>query len=182
MEASANARDRITRRGDASESAVTTSVETLLFELSGERYALPMCDVIEIVRAVAVRALPTAPAITLGIIDVRGDIVPVLDARVRFGHPHKTIELSDQFLIAHAGPRRVALHVDAALGIELLTVLAVDDAGNLPSALGHLAGVAATEEGLVLIHDLRAFLSQAEAVALDAALESTRSTAESPTE
>jgi purine-binding chemotaxis protein CheW len=178
VEPNPNAHDRTTHRSDVIEPSITTSFETLLFELSGARYALPMRDVLEVVRAVAVRALPAAPAIMLGIIDLRGEIVPVLDVRVRFGCPHKALELSDQFVIAHAGPRRVALHVDAALGIQRLTMLAVEDLGNLPSTLGHVAGVASTEEGLVLVHDLRAFLSQAEALALDAALESARPAAE----
>jgi purine-binding chemotaxis protein CheW len=149
-----------------------------LFEVSGERFAIRMCDVIEVVRAVAIRTLPTAPAITLGIIDVRGEVIPVLDVRARFGAPSKPVELSDQFILAHAGPRRVGLHVDQALGLETLTVLAVEDAPNLPSALEQVAGVAATDRGLVLIHDLRSFLSQAEARALDAALESARNDAE----
>lgn len=178
MESSANARDSRARVGAASEPAATTAVETLLFEVSGGRFAIPMCDVVEVVRAVAIRTLPAAPAITLGIIDLRGEIVPVLDVRVRFGSPAKPLELSDQFIIAQAGPRRVALHVDAALGLETLTVLAVQDAGNLPSAIQHVSGVAATDEGLVLIHDLRSFLTQAEAQALDAALERSRDAAE----
>jgi purine-binding chemotaxis protein CheW len=85
-------------------------------------------------------------------------------------------------VVAQAGTRRVALHVDAALGLQTLTVLAVEDAENLPSFLAHVSGVATTDEGLVLIHDLRAFLSQAEAQALDAALESSRHAAESAAE
>lgn len=178
MESSATARDRTTRTRDPNNSDVTTDVDTLLFELSGVRYAVPMHDVVEVVRAVEIRRLPAAPPITLGIIDVRGEIVPVFDIRVRFGYPHKPLALSDQFIIAQAGARRVALHVDSALGLHKLTVLAVQDAANLPNELVHVAGVAPTDQGLVLIHDLRSFLSQAEAHALDAALEAARSEAE----
>jgi purine-binding chemotaxis protein CheW len=178
VESSANARDGATRLGDSREPASAAALETLVFEVSDGRFAIPRCDVIEVVRAVAIRTLPAAPAIVLGIIDLRGEIVPVLDVRVRFGSPAKPLELSDQFIIARAGPRRVALHVDIALGLETLTVLAIEDAANLPSALQHIAGVAATAEGLVLIHDLRAFLTQAEAQALDLALESSRDAAE----
>jgi purine-binding chemotaxis protein CheW len=171
VESSANARDGATRLGDSREPASAAALETLVFEVSDGRFAIPRCDVIEVVRAVAIRTLPAAPAIVLGIIDL-------LDVRVRFGSPAKPLELSDQFIIARAGPRRVALHVDIALGLETLTVLAIEDAANLPSALQHIAGVAATAEGLVLIHDLRAFLTQAEAQALDLALESSRDAAE----
>jgi purine-binding chemotaxis protein CheW len=178
MESSASARDRNTRLRDTREPAVATAIEALLFELAGLRFALPMCDVIEVVRAVAIRALPAAPPITLGIIDVRGEVLPVLDVRTRFGLPPKALDPADQFLIADAGARRVALHIDAALGLETLTVLAVEDAANLPRSVQHVAGIAATDEGLVLIHDLKAFLTQAEAQSLDAALERVRQSAE----
>src|SRR5215510_13088590 len=98
MESSANAAsDRSRALRDPHAPAITTAIETLIFELSGLRFALPMCDVIEVVRAVAIRALPAAPPITLGVIDVRGEIVPVLDVRVRFGLMHKALDLSDQF-------------------------------------------------------------------------------------
>jgi purine-binding chemotaxis protein CheW len=182
MESSARARDRNTRLRDSREPAVVTAIEALVFELAGLRFALPMCDVIEVVRAVAIRTLPAAPPITLGIIDVRGEIVPVLDARVRFGLMSKRLDLSDQFVIADAGARRVALHVDAAIGLATLSVLSVEDAANLPRSVQHVAGIAATDEGLVLIHDLKAFLTQAEAQSLDAALERARGSGEPATE
>lgn len=178
MESNANASDRSRALRDPHQPAVTTAIETLIFELSGLRFAVPMCDVVEVVRAVAIRELPAAPPITLGIIDVRGEVVPVLDVRVRFGLVHRPLELSDQFVIAYAGPRRVALHVDAAIGLQTLGVLAVEDATNLPRSVQHVAGIAATDEGFVLIHDLKAFLTQSEASSLDSALEHARHSAE----
>ena len=156
--------------GTADSVSARTNVEALLFEISAQRYALPLCDVTEVLRAVAIRSLPKAPAITLGIIDVRGEIIPVLDVRGRFALPPKPLDPSDHFLLGQAGPRRVALHVDRALGISMLAVVPLAAAGNLPGALEHVAGIAATESGLVLIHDLHAFLSQAEAEQLEAAL------------
>ena len=148
----------------------TTAVESLLFELSGQRFALPLTAASEVVRAVAVRKLPAIPSIVLGIIDVRGEIVPVLDVRVRFGFPHKPVEPEDQFLIGQAGRRRIALQVDRALGLAPLSMLTLARASNLPASISRLAGVAATSEGLVLIHDLETFLTQAENDALEIAL------------
>jgi purine-binding chemotaxis protein CheW len=156
--------------GPADNGGTHADVEALLFEVSAQRYALPLCDVIEVVRAVAIRSLPKSPAITLGIIDVRGEIVPVLDVRRRFGLAHKPLDPSDHFLLGQAGPRRVALHVDRVVGIAPLNVLPLTAVDNLPDTLEHVAGIAATEDGLVLIHDLHAFLSQVEAEQLAAAL------------
>jgi purine-binding chemotaxis protein CheW len=154
----------------ANEPIAKISIEALLFELAAQRFAVPLGDVIEVVRAVAIRKLPAAPPITLGIIDVRGEILPVLDVRARFAVAPKLLDLSDQFVLAHAGPRKVALHVDRTICLMQLSMLPASHARNLTRSFEHLAGVASTEEGLVLIHDLSAFLSQAEADTLDAAL------------
>jgi len=157
-------------QGEASDRAEPARLEALLFEISAQRFALPLCDVIEIVRAVAIRPLPAPPAITLGIIDVRGEIMPVLDLRLRLGFASKPLALEDHFVIGNAGRRRVALHVDRALELAQLAVLSPEATSNLPRGLAHVAGVAATDAGLVLIHDLGALLSQAEAQQLEAAL------------
>jgi purine-binding chemotaxis protein CheW len=144
--------------------------EVLVFEVGGQRYALPTADVRELVRAVAITPLPGAPAVIEGVVDVRGCVLAVLDVRARFRLPPKALDPSDHFIVASAGPRGVILRVDRATHLAL-----VDEASvQLPETLGpgaaYLAGVARLEDGLVLIHDLTTFLSAAEAASLDEAL------------
>jgi purine-binding chemotaxis protein CheW len=146
------------------------SQELLLFELSARRCALLAREVIEIVRAVEIRRLPHAPLVVEGIIDLRGEIVPVLDIRSRFGLPARPLRPSDHLIVVLSAGRKVALRVDRALSLLELEILALADAVHLPEDLRHLAGVTSLEGELVLIHDLQAFLSQAEAVGLAAAL------------
>jgi purine-binding chemotaxis protein CheW len=163
---------------DRAETVVDTSFEALLFDLAERRFALALRDVVEVVRAVAVRELPTAPTIVRGIIDLRGELLPVLDLRARCGLPSVPIGLDHNYVIALAGRRRVALHVDRALTLRELTMTSFASSANLPQDIAHLAGIAATEDGLVLIYDLADFLSQAESSQLDAALDATSDAAE----
>jgi purine-binding chemotaxis protein CheW len=167
VEAAQNAGQRATTSGRAAE---RRSLEALIFELAAERYALPIADVALVLRAVAIRSLPSAPAIVEGVIDLRGELVPVLDMRSRFRLPRKPLDPGQHMIVAQAGTRRVVLRVDQALALERLDAVAIEDAGNLPRGLGHVAGVASTAAGMVLIHDLRAFLNEAEALELDDAL------------
>jgi purine-binding chemotaxis protein CheW len=74
--------------------------QLVVFRLDNQRYALPLPTVERIVRAVEVTALPKAPSIVLGIVDVAGRVCPVLNVRQRFGLPDKEIRSADQFLIA----------------------------------------------------------------------------------
>jgi purine-binding chemotaxis protein CheW len=155
-------------------SADQARLDVLVFELAEQRFAVPLSIVNEVTRAVAVRALPGAPAVTLGIIDVRGELVPVLDLRGRFRLAPRSLDPGDHFIILQAGARRVAMHVDRALDVTQLAMRALAEAPNLPQAIAHIAGVASTADGLVLLQDAAAFLKQAEAEQMDAALAENR--------
>jgi purine-binding chemotaxis protein CheW len=57
--------------------------------LDGQEYAIPAENVIEVFRYAAVMPLPDAPPWVLGVIDVRGRVVPVVDGRRRLGLPER---------------------------------------------------------------------------------------------
>ena len=140
------------------------------FRLDGQRYALGLETVQRIVRAVEVTPLPDAPAIVLGVVDMAGTIIPVLNLRRRFGLPERAIGPEDQLLVARTDRRTVALVVDEAQGvIERLPAEVVESERIVPG-VGQIQGVIRMADGLVLIHDLGRFLSLDEAQALDAAL------------
>lgn len=144
--------------------------EILVFELAGERYGLFLGAVHEVVRAVAITRLPGAPEIVEGAIDVRGRIVPVLDLRARFGLPAAELSPDEHMILARAGGRLVAIRTDRATRLEWVDGGQVEDPERITHRLRHIAGVASLTDGLVLIHDLETFLTQAEAEALDEAL------------
>ena len=87
------------------------------FSLDARRFALPLDVVIRIVRAAEITPLPRAPAIVAGAIDVAGHILPVFDLRRHLRRPGRDPGLDDHFLIAQTARRRVALIIDAALGV-----------------------------------------------------------------
>jgi purine-binding chemotaxis protein CheW len=138
--------------------------------VGGQRYGLPIVDVRELVRAVAITPLPNAPAVIEGVVNVRGRIVPVLDVRARFRLPAKPLDPSDHFIVASAGPRGVILRVDRATHLALVDEASVQPPETLGPNATYVAGVAKLDGGLVLIHDLATFLSAAEATSLDEAL------------
>lgn len=146
----------------------------LVFELEHQRYGLPLGSVHEVVRAVAITRLPAAPAVVEGAIDLRGRVVPALDLRRRFGLPPREISPRDHLVIASTGGRLVALRVDRADWLVELEPDAVDEAADLGAGRDYVAGVARLPDGLVLIHDLETFLSEAEAATLDRALDEAR--------
>lgn len=146
--------------------------QLLVFLLDGQRYAIPLEAVERIVRAAAITPLPQAPEIVLGVLDVRGVVLPVLNIRRRFRLPERDLHPSDQFLIARAASRTVALVIDAAASVIELSPAQIVAATAVAPGLEHVQGVARMNDGLILIHDLETFLSLDEAAALDRAMNS----------
>lgn len=145
-------------------------MEVLAFSLAAERYAISVFHVREIVRAVAVPRLPGAPDVVEGVVNLRGRLIPVLGMRRRFGFPARPTELSDFLVIADAGTRDVALHVDQVTGVREIGDDQVVPATNLVQRSAFIGGLAALADGTLLIHDPSAFLQESESAALEAAL------------
>ena len=93
-------------------------MKLIVFTLNQQRYALRLLAVTRVVWAVEIVPLPNAPAIVLGMINVQGRVIPVVDVHKRFGLPPRELELTDQFrIIAQTQRRAVALRVDGVTGL-----------------------------------------------------------------
>ncbi|MEO7094337.1 MAG: chemotaxis protein CheW, partial [Polyangiales bacterium] len=149
---------------------LTLSMDALLFTLEGQRFALPARDLVEIVRAVAVRPIPGAPSVVLGALDLRSTLVAVVDIRARFGLTPRPLGLDDHFVVARAGTRTIAIIADRADDYGTIDDSAIDATAAISSHAPHLGGVARTTDGLVVLVDLETFLTQAEEASLQAAL------------
>jgi len=143
--------------------------QVLAFEVAGRRLGLPAQLLREVVRAVAIAALPKAPPIVEGVINMRGTLVPVLDIRQRFGLPPTPVALEQHLLIAQAGGRLVALRVDRALELVGVDETTIESASAVAPGAEYVAGIATLADGLLVIHDLERFLSLDEARQVDAA-------------
>jgi len=144
----------------------------VVFALGEQRYALPLSAVERIVRAVAVTSLPQAPDIVLGIVNVQGQVTPVINLRRRFRLAEHEIDLSDQLVIARTVRRTVALVVDAVIGVLEYAEQEIVEGQDLLPELRYVEGVAKFDDGLILIHNLDKLLSLEEETVLQQALES----------
>ncbi|WP_259279439.1 chemotaxis protein CheW [Pedomonas mirosovicensis] len=146
------------------------------FSLNSQTFGLWLEDMVEAVRAVAITPLARAPAAVEGIINVRGEVVPVFDLRTRFGFPPAPVRPADHLLIARAGDRKVAFRVDHVLGLREVSPDEIQEIQSLVQVAGGIAGVAKLAQGLVVIASLETFLSAAEEATLDEALAETAET------
>jgi purine-binding chemotaxis protein CheW len=142
----------------------------VVFTLDEQRYALRLEAVERIVRLVEVSPLPKAPEIVLGVVNVQGRVLPVVNIRRRFRLPDREADLRDQLILAWTSRRPVVLVVDAVGGVVERTGEELIPAGSIVPGTEYVDGVVKLPDRLVLIHDLDKFLSLEEETKLGKAL------------
>ncbi|MDD5180894.1 MAG: chemotaxis protein CheW [Gallionellaceae bacterium] len=148
-----------------------TPNQIVIFTLDDQRYGLPLSAVGRVVRMVDITPLPKAPDNVLGIINVQGRVIPVINMRRCFRLPEWGLALTDRLVIAHTARRPVALVADAVTGVLEYAEQEAAAAQDILPNVEYVAGVVKLESGLILVHDLDKFLSLEEDAALDRALE-----------
>jgi len=145
-----------------------TSLVVLVID--DQRIAVPVEVVERVVRAVKVVPLPDAPRGVLGVVNVGGVIVPVFDVRQRLALPPRPLHINDHLVITRTSRLRMALIVDAVVGVLDGDDEAMTPAAEIGSGLSSIEGVMKLHGDMVLIENVERFLSGEEHAALDQAL------------
>ncbi len=119
----------------ANHSAAASGRRFLTFRVAGRSYALPSEDVAEVIPVPRVARLPHSSKSLMGLANLRGAVIPLVDPRVMLGH-EEFAPGSTARAIVLTGAARIALAVDA---VEQLVVL---DAGQVETARPELAAEA----------------------------------------
>jgi purine-binding chemotaxis protein CheW len=143
----------------------------VVFLLAEQQYALPLPMVERVLPMVAVSPLPQAPPMTLGVINLHGTVIPVLDLRRRFGFPPHEYGLAAHVLLTRTTRRTLALPVDEVLGVKEVAAIAVTSPEALVVGGAPVVGIVALADGLLCIHDLDNLLSYDEEQQLTRAIE-----------
>ena len=147
--------------------------QSLVFLLDDQRYALHLPAIDRVVRMVHITPVSSAPDILLGIVNLEGVVIPVMDVRRRFNLPEREISLSDRLIFARTKRRSVALIADTVSGVIECSEYSLISAERILPELAHVEGVIKFEDGLILIHNLDKFLSLEEEAAVDLAVAAT---------
>ena len=150
---------------------LASSMRLVLLAIDGQTYALHLEAVDRVLRMVEVTPLPGAPDAVEGVINIQGEVVPIVSIRKRLGLAHRGVAVSDNLVVARARKRRLAIIAESVLGVVERPADAVVSADDLAQGIQHIEGVLKTSDGLVLIHDLDRFFSPEEEQSLNLALE-----------
>ncbi len=142
----------------------------MTFFLEGRSFGLALPSVIRVLRMMEVTPLPHAPEIVLGVFDVHGTVVPVVDLRQRFQIPKRDPGIDDQIILARTPRRQLALVADRVGDVETVRDMDWIPVESVLPNSRYVAGVVKRADGLILIHDLDTFLALDEERTLDIAL------------
>lgn len=132
----------------------------VLFRLAEQRFALLLDSVERVIRAVAPTPVPETPEFVLGLINMAGQILPVISLRRWVGLPDRPLWPDDQFMIVRTRHFTLALEVDEVQGLhELDASQAVSVEDSLLGSGCRAQGLAKVDGDIILIYDLEMLLS-----------------------
>lgn len=134
----------------------------LLFAYRGAHYALEAVAVREMLWLPELSPLEEVPPKVVGAFNLRGQVVPVLDLALCFGHPPAAPGISDAVIVVAIGNTPLGIIVHELLDTTRIAATAIEDTRHIQETLGapahFLAGVARLEQGLAMVLDLHALL------------------------
>ena len=151
--------------------AASGEEQLVVFDLAAEAYGVDIGAVREIIRMQDITKVPGAPSVVEGIINLRGNVIPVVDLRRRFGLEVVDRDKDNRIVVVDIGGQDIGVVVDA--GNEVLRI--ASDSVEPPSSVittadsVYLLGIVKLEGRLVILLDIEKVLTENEKASLTGA-------------
>ncbi|WP_448213075.1 chemotaxis protein CheW [Colwellia sp. MEBiC06753] len=153
-------------RRNASEAIDTNDavLQWVTFKLETETYGINVMQVQEVLRYTEIAPVPGAPDYVLGIINLRGNVVTVIDTRARFGLEGAEITDNTRIVIIEAEKQVIGILVDSVAEVVYLRSSEIDVAPNVGNdeSARFIQGVSNRDGELLILVDLNKLLSDDE--------------------
>jgi purine-binding chemotaxis protein CheW len=149
---------------DDDESGGGPLTQFVTFILMEEVYGINVMQVQEVLRVTEIAPVPGAPSYVLGIVNLRGNVVTVIDTRKRFGLPSVEVSDNSRIIVIESEKQVVGILVDAVAEVVELREDEIDAAPNVGTeeSSRYIQGVATQEGRLLILVDLNKLLTDEE--------------------
>lgn len=139
-------------------------VQWVKFKLSDETYGIRVLKVQEVQRYSEISPIPGAPSYVLGIINLRGSVISVINTREKFGLPDVDITDDTRIVILESKKQVVAILVDSVAEVVSLAMSDIDVAPNVGSTESSrfIDGVSNKDGQLLILLDSDKILNEEE--------------------
>jgi len=150
----------------ASSSAVGNDemLQWVTFKLEQETYGVNVMQVQEVLRYSDIAPVPGAPSYVLGIINLRGNVVTVIDTRSRFGLMPADVTDNTRVVIIESDKQVIGILVDSVAEVVYMKASEIEMAPNVGTdeSAKFIKGVCNRDEELLILVDLDKLLSDDE--------------------
>ena len=149
---------------DAAQSESDPVLQWVTFRLDEETYGVNVMQVQEVLRHTEIAPVPGAPMYVLGIINLRGNVVTVIDTRSRFGLPQVDVTDNTRIVIIEAEGQVVGIMVDAVAEVVYLRQSEIETAPNVGNdeSAKFIQGVCNKNDELLILVELDKMLTEDE--------------------
>jgi purine-binding chemotaxis protein CheW len=139
-------------------------LQWVTFRLENETYGINVMQVQEVLRYTDIAPVPGAPGYVLGIINLRGNVVTVIDTRSRFGLSFSEATDSTRIVIIEAEKQVIGILVDSVAEVVYLRTSEIDNAPNVGTdeSAKFIQGVSNRDGELLILVDLNKLLDEEE--------------------
>jgi purine-binding chemotaxis protein CheW len=134
--------------------------QVVSFKLGDEEYGVNIMTVQEIILVGCITQVPEVPEHVLGVINLRGNVIPILNLRCRFGMPERAADDATRIVVMNLNGRTVGVVVDAVS--EVLRLSHEDISPTPPSLVGagkdYVLGLARRKDRLLILLDMARLL------------------------
>jgi purine-binding chemotaxis protein CheW len=139
---------------------MSISQEYVVFKLNEEYYALGINNVENIEKYMGITRVPYTESYVVGVVNLRGNIIPVIDLRARFGLPKKDQDDETRIIIVNYGETKVGMVADESSEVIRLEEEDIDPA---PSISGkntdhYIREIGKSEGRIIMLVDLQKVL------------------------
>lgn len=139
-------------------------LQWVTYRLGDETYGINVMQVQEVLRHTEIAPVPGAPEYVIGIINLRGNVVTVIDTRARFGLPEGEITDNTRIVIIEADEHIVGIMVDSVAEVVYLKSSEIDSATSVGTeeSTKFIQGVSNRDDELLILVDLNRMLNDDE--------------------
>ncbi|GAB2995679.1 chemotaxis protein CheW [Psychrosphaera aestuarii] len=139
-------------------------LQWVTFRLEDETYGINVMQVQEVLRYTEIAPVPGAPEYVLGIINLRGNVVTVIDTRARFGLTNGEVSDNSRIVIIESDKQVIGILVDSVAEVVYLKTSEIDSAPNVGTdeSAKFIQGVSNRGGELLILVDLNKLMTDEE--------------------
>lgn len=144
---------------------VDDTIQVIVFNLGEERYGVEISQIKEIILITQVTHIPNVPDFVEGVLNLRGQIVGIINLRKKLGKEPKKNDENTRIIVIEYGSSTIGMMVDSVSEVKYLSSKNIEEIPRflaLKDDSKFLKGIGKLEDGLLTLMDLKELFSESE--------------------